>query len=240
MTNFKYRRAVLDIEMTGFGRDIQTITLDGQPMAGAAVPAMLTGRHALRIVLKSQAPAAAPVNRVANRFAPETPQATYAKNHLSWAPLAGAKAYRVLKNGRELTANANAATGWPVPTAAYSECQVIAVDDQGLESFVSEPVAVIGEGTAGQQVPLETVAPKSKLPYQGFTGAGFVETSAIKNQAIAILLVVPEAGLYALDFRYVNGNGPVNTENKCAIRTLRDGAGALLGTVVMPQRGVGE
>ncbi len=152
--------------------------------------------------------------------------------------MVGAKAYRALKNGRELTANANAATGWPVPTAAYSECQVIAVDDQGLESFVSEPVAVIGEGTAGQQVPLETVAPKSKLPYQGFTGAGFVETSAIKNQAIAILLVVPEAGLYALDFRYANG--PVNTENKCAIRTLRDGAGALLGTVVMPQRGVGE
>ena len=74
LTNFKYRQAVLDIEMTGFGRDIQTITLDGQPMAGAAVPAMLTGRHALRIVLKSQAPAAAHVNRVANRFAPETPQ----------------------------------------------------------------------------------------------------------------------------------------------------------------------
>lgn len=63
--------------------------------------------------------------------------------------MVGAKAYRALKNGRELTANANAATGWPVPTAAYSECQVIAVDDQGLESFVSELVAVMGEGTAG-------------------------------------------------------------------------------------------
>lgn len=139
-----------------------------------------------------------------------------------------------------MTANANATTGWPVPTAAYSDYQVIAVDDQGLELFASEPVAVMGEGTAGQQVPLETVVPKSKLPYQGFTCAGFVETSAIKNQAIAIPLVVPEAGLYALNFRYANGNGPVNTENKCAICTLRDGAGALLGTVVMPQRGVGE
>jgi len=51
---------------------------------------------------------------------------------------------------------------------------------------------------------------------------------------------VPEAGLYALDFRYANGNGPVNTDNKCAIRTLRDGQGQLLGTVVLPQRGVGE
>ncbi len=240
LTNFKYRGAVLDIEMTGFGNEIQSITLDGQPLPDAAVPATLTGRHALRIVLKSQAPAAAPVNRVANRFSPETPQATYAKNHLSWAPVAGAKAYKVLKNGQVLTANANAATGWPVPTAAYAEYQVVAVDDQGLESFASEPLAVMGEGTAGQQVPLESVAPRSKLPYQGFTGAGFVEISTAKNQTLAIPVTVPEAGLYALDLRYANGNGPINTENKCAIRTLRDGAGALLGTVVLPQRGSGE
>ena len=51
---------------------------------------------------------------------------------------------------------------------------------------------------------------------------------------------VPEAGLYALDFSYANGNGLINTENKCAIRTLRSSAGALLGTVVLPQRGTGE
>ncbi|WP_071891074.1 MGH1-like glycoside hydrolase domain-containing protein [Hymenobacter sp. PAMC 26628] len=240
LTNFRYRGAVLDVEMNGFGNEIQTITLDGQPLPDAAVPATLTGRHALRIVLRSQAPAAAPVNRVANRFSPETPQVTYAKNRLSWAPVAGAKSYKVLKNAQVITANANPATGWPVPTAAFAEYQVVAVDAQGLESFASEPVAVAGEGVGPQLVPLVTVAPKSKLPYQGFTGAGFVETSTTKNAALAIPVTVPEAGLYALDFRYANGNGPINTENKCAIRTLRSGAGALLGTVVLPQRGTGE
>jgi hypothetical protein len=50
---------------------------------------------------------------------------------------------------------------------------------------------------------------------------------------------VPEAGLYAVDFRYANGNGPTNTNNKCAIRTLRMGP-KLLGTIVLPQRGVDE
>ncbi|MFD1469335.1 glycogen debranching protein [Hymenobacter caeli] len=240
LTNFKYRRAVLDIELNGFGNEIAAITLDGQPLPGAAVPAALTGRHALRIELKNQAPAPAPVNRVANAFSPETPQVAYAKNHLSWAPVAGAKAYKVLKNAQLLTANASAATGWPVPTAAYAEYQVIAVDGQGLESFASEPIAVTGEGTAAQQVQLETLAPKAKLPYQGFTGGGFVETSLAKNPVLAIPVTVPEAGLYALDFRYANGNGPVNTENKCALRTLRTGAGALLGTVVLPQRGAAE
>ena len=34
----------------------------------------------------SPAPAAASVNRVANQFAPEIPQVTYAKNYLSWLP----------------------------------------------------------------------------------------------------------------------------------------------------------
>ena len=39
--------------------------------------------------------------------------------------------------------------------------------------------------------------------------------------------------------RYANGNGPVNTENKAAIRTLVvDGLKA--GTIVMPTRGVGN
>ena len=41
----------------------------------------------------------------------------------------------------------------------------------------------------------------------------------------------------ALDFRYANGNGPTNTNNQCAIRTLRDAQGRQLGTVVLPQRG---
>ena len=34
---FKYRHAVLDLEVQGFGNEIKTITLDGQPLAGAAV-----------------------------------------------------------------------------------------------------------------------------------------------------------------------------------------------------------
>ena len=45
--------------------------------------------------------------------------------------------------------------------------------------------------------------------------------------------------MYAIDFRYANGNGPVNTENKCAIRTLRVND-EFAGTVVLPQRGKNE
>nr|GFC76755.1 hypothetical protein [Tanacetum cinerariifolium] len=99
LTNFKYRQAVLDIDLQGFGNVVQSITLDGQPLEGAAVPATLTGRHALRIELSSQAPATAVTNKVANLFSPETPTVTLAGNHLHWPAQPDVQQYKVLKNG---------------------------------------------------------------------------------------------------------------------------------------------
>jgi hypothetical protein len=45
--------------------------------------------------------------------------------------------------------------------------------------------------------------------------------------------------LYAIDFRYANGNGPTNTENKCAIRTLFVD-NVPINAIVFPQRGKEE
>jgi hypothetical protein len=232
LTGFRYRKAILDVEMDGFGNIVQRITLDGQPLPNAAIPTGLAGRHAIRITLKNQAPAAQPTSRVAVVFSPETPSLTYQQGRLQWTPIAGATAYKLLRDGKLLSTSS--ATGVAVP-AAGATYQVIAVGAGGWESFASEPLMT---GPA-EQVQLETLAPKSSLAYQGFTGSGFVEISPSRNTRLTIPLTVTEPGLYALDFRYSNGNGPINTQNKCAIRTLRRGT-ELLGTVVLPQRGVGE
>ena len=146
------------------------------------------------------------------------------------------KQYKILKNGA--LAATESATTYAVGAGSYAEYQVIAVGEGGLESFASEPLPVGGE-PAARQVQLETVAAKAALPYKGFTGQGFVEVTADKNRTLTIPVPVPEAGLYAVDFRYANGNGPTNTNNKCAIRTLRLGSKPL-GTIVLPQRGVDE
>ncbi|UYZ62494.1 alpha-L-rhamnosidase-related protein [Hymenobacter weizhouensis] len=237
LTGLRYRGAVLDVELEGFGRDISQVTLDGQPLPAAEVPATLTGRHTVRLVLSSQAPPAAPLHKVANSFAPETPEATYAAGRLRWAPVEGATAYQVLRNGR-FAARTTEASLALTPNPAYAEYQVVAVGPQGLESFASEPVRV--PGAAWQRVlQLETVAPKAARPYRGYTGAGFVEISTALNRTLTVPVTVPAAGLYALDLRYANGNGPINTSNKCALRTLRRGT-EQLGTVVLPQRGVDE
>jgi hypothetical protein len=236
LTNFKYRQAVLNIDLQGFGNVIQSITLDGQPLAGAVVPATLTGRHTLRIVLSSQAPAAAEANKVANLFSPETPVVSIANNRLHWPIQSDASQFKVLKDGQVLATIS--ATEYAIPAGPYAEYQVVAVASNGLESFASEPLPVSGLGMV-RQVQLETVAAKSTQPYKGYSGQGFVEISTTKNRTLTIPVTVPEAGLYAIDFRYANGNGPINTNNKCAIRTLRMGSKAL-GTIVLPQRGVEE
>ena len=45
--------------------------------------------------------------------------------------------------------------------------------------------------------------------------------------------------MYSIDFRYGNGNGPTNTENKCAIRTLKVDDKSI-DVIVFPQRGKEE
>ena len=239
LENFRYRRAILDIEMDGSGNSIASITMDGAPLPDAAVSGALSGRHAIKITLAAPDAAAtpAPVTRVANRTAPEMPAVTFVNGRLRWPAVEGAGEYLILKNGKLATTIHE--TEYVVPAEGFAAWQVIAVDDASRESFASEPLELGREATGGQQVQLETVAGKSALPYKGYSGKGFIETTTTKNNALSIPVTVPEAGLYALDFRYANGNGPLNTNNRCAVRTLRRGS-ELLGTVVLPQRGVGE
>ncbi|WP_233254116.1 MGH1-like glycoside hydrolase domain-containing protein [Hymenobacter sedentarius] len=237
LTGLHYRGAVLDISLQGYGNQISSITLDGQPLPEAAVPATLTGRHAVRIELRNEAPQPTSVARVANLFSPETPAVAYANGRLHWAALPDAKSYKVLKNGQLLTTVATTELAVPA-TATYAEYQVVAVGPTGLESFASEPL-VMEKAGLHRQYQVEAVAPKAGHPYKGFSGTGFVETSKSLNTALTLPVLVPETGLYAVDFRYANGNGPTNTNNQCAIRTLRMG-GQRLGTIVLPQRGVAE
>ena len=76
-------------------------------------------------------------------------------------------------------------------------------------------------------------------PYKGFSGNGFVEISKTVNTKINFTINIKEDGTYILDVRYANGNGPINTENKCAFRTISIDS-TTTGTLVFPQRGKDE
>lgn len=232
LTNFHYRDAVLDVETDGFGNQIESFLLDGKATK-PYVPATLKGNHKIQIKLANKPAATSSVHRVAVVFSPATPDVSYQRNTLSWKPINGAVNYRVLKNGRQLLQTRQ--TKLAVPVGDYAEYQVIAIDSQGLESFASEPLSV-GEPALTHRIEAEQVAEAAPYTYKGFSGKGFVEISTDKNTSLSFPVTVSETGTYAIDVRYANGNGPINTDNRCAIRSLLVN-GKTAGPLVMPQRG---
>jgi hypothetical protein len=222
--------------MEGFGNRIKSFELDGKQIAKAAVPYTLEGTHNIRMVLESQDLTESKINKVPNYTAPDTPVASIENGVLSWSSVKGAKSYRILKNGsgqQNITE-----TSIRVPEQGFREYQVVAVDSNQVSSFASEPILVPGN-QAPEVVQVEDFAAKSGKDYKDFEGKGFVELSKTVNRSITIPIEIKEDGTYAISFRYANGNGPINTENKCAIRTLK-ADGNFAGTVVLPQRGKNE
>jgi len=232
LTNYHYRNAQLDITMTGFGNKIKSITLDGSPLANATIPATLTGKHSVKIVLADNTPCGTS-NMQPNYTAPETPAVKLIKNKLVWSKIQGAVNYHIIKNGKYLYTVSN--TSYALIPGNYAEYQVAAVDAKGVTSFNSEPVAVTVANNTGITQAENFTEPSSK-PYHGYTGNGFVEVSKHKNTELKFKIDAMQNGEYAIDLRYANGNGPINTENKCAIRTLEVDS-KFAGTYVLPQRG---
>ncbi len=235
LTNFKCRNAVLNIEMEGFGNKIKSFEIDGKASV-AAIPYTLTGAHSIKIVLANNDLSESKINKVANYTTVETPVVIYSKGLLSWNKISGAKSYSILKNGKVMMNTAS--TSLKISATTFTEYQVMAVDANNVSSFASEPV-VVANSKQRKVYEVEHFAPKSDLNYKNYQGEGFVEISKTLNRNITIPVEADSAGIYTINFRYANGNGPVNTENKCAIRTLTVD-GNFAGTVVLPQRGTNE
>ena len=231
LSNFHYRDAILDIELEGSGNVVKEFLVDGKLHGSKLIPANLKGRHKVKIVLAGLPIPVGRINRAANRFSLPAPDLVLDRETLRWQAVKGAVQYSVLRNGK----NWKKTKSVSIKTELPGEYTVIAMDNEGIGSFASEPVMRASEKT----LELETFTAPADHAYKGFSGKGFVETSTTINTTISIHLDVAQEGWYGLDIRYANGNGPVNTENKCAIRTaMVDGKSA--GVFVFPQRGSAE
>ncbi|BDD10469.1 hypothetical protein FUAX_29010 [Fulvitalea axinellae] len=238
LKGFPYRRAVLDITMTGYGNTIKSFKLDGKEVEAAEIPAHLRGKHKVEIVLDGVITAKGKENLVPNEFSPFAPKVTYANGKLSWKAVEGAVAYELFKDGEPVKKVKGTSVAVDAPARDLAQYQVRTHGAKGFVSFLSAPIDVVAKG--GVEIyQAESVAKRSKEHYKGYTGKGFVELTKEKHRKVTFKVRVPESGRYRVDFRYSNGSGPINTENKCAIRSLfvdKD----LAGAVVMPQMGVGS
>lgn len=257
LSNFPYRGARLNITVSGYGDKVKWLTINGKayyPEKGKVIPAkLLKGDVNIHVEMNNQPIEPMKLNRVANSKAPLTPVAWLtvadgvsaspeapALNLLQWNPIEYIGEYIVLLNGEEVGRTHQ--TSWPANKEG--EWQVIGVAGDGTQSFASEPRSnrmrkafEMGGEKAVMSSSEVSYKPAGKIA--GWNGNGFAETDKVTPATVIIdtqASGMPE-GLYTVSFRYANGNGPVNTENKAAIRSLYvDGEDS--GTIVMPQRGV--
>ncbi|MCM1429393.1 MAG: hypothetical protein NC097_06315 [Clostridium sp.] len=253
LENISYRGATLNLTVNGFGAKVKSITLNGKPLKpGEVIPAKkIRGVCNIVVDMDNQPIPAMQVNHQPNQKAPLTPTAWFGSNPslagdsgpflnlLNWNPIEYIAKYQVLKNG--VVVGETRETSWPA--TSYGEWQIIGVNSDGIPSFASEPRSNIP--TRLIQFPAEKAIIESPevsympiSPITGFSGDGFVELDHSSKPA-EVTVDIPQDGWYSISLRYANGNGPVNTENRAAIRTLTlDGNKA--ATIVMPQRGVGN
>lgn len=236
LENFPYRNAVLDIIVSGYGNRTEKVLLDGKPLENNILPADISGTHKIEILMANNDFSGKGINFIENRFSLPTPLVSHENGKLLWEAIEGADKYKVYENGEVVSETQ--LTEFQVTPATFAEYKISVIGPHGYESFTSEPIWLYDEARA-QQLELEDFAPKSTQSYVNFSGDGFVEISLEQNLQLGIPVTVEKDGKYLLDFRYSNGSGPWNTDNKAAIRSLYAN-GEYQGVVVFPQRGQDE
>ena len=232
LRNLRYRGSTLAITVRGFGSAVATATLDGRPLPQPEIPAGLTGAHTIELTMNGVVPPAA-TNIVDNRAAPATPLVALRAGRLVWRPVPRAVSYAVYRDGRRSTITSATQAGVE-RGSGLAEYQVMAIDASGVGSFLSEPIRVVPPDAVLLAEPSGAVNDTTRA---GADGNGSVEITTETNTEVQFTVDIPIAGLYAIDARYANGSGPINTGDKAAIRSLLVD-GTRVGSLLMPHRGI--
>lgn len=239
LRNFRYRDAILDITVTGHGNQIKQFKVNGKVQQPIILAKKARGKMKVEIVMADNVIPALKVNYVDNEKAPLTPIAWLEGKMLCWNPIEYINHYVVIRNGQRIADTHCTTFDASVP----GEYQVIGVNDKGIEGFASEPrstrnVMIVEMPHESTKMVSQEVSYQPQQAIDGYSGTGFVETDKTSG-AVNVPISISESGDYFISLRYANGNGPVNTENRCTVRTLKVD-GKRVGTLVMPQRGRGN
>jgi len=234
LTGFKYRNSILDITVEGYGNKIAYAEIDGVK-SNPVISGDLSGKHTVYIKMANNDFSSDAINLVENKFTLATPIAALNGKTITWKKDPNAVNYLVYKNG--ISTGKTSKTEFSISDSKYAEYSITAIDKEGIESFMSEPI--LYSDAKPILIEVEDFLPKSNLNYVNFSGNGFVEITKDKNTKINIPVQIETDGDYYVDIKYSNGSGPWNTDNKCAIRSLKVN-NRYTGVLVFPQRGTDE
>jgi hypothetical protein len=211
---FRYRDAVLDITVKGYGDIIRSFSIDGEVKEKPVFPAGMTGNHTVEIVLADRFRKEMTTTMVGDVRTPMTPFVRFrgGGTGLRWYMIEGADRYDVYVGGKKvLETTANKIDFQPEWSG---DIQVVAVAADGTPSFPSEPLN-------RNEAITKTFEPIMLL---GQSGKDFV-----------VEVTVPHDGIWNLSWNYANARGSLFSDLTCGIRMLYVD-GQKIGIDVFPNR----
>lgn len=237
ITGFRYRDAVLDITVNGTGDKIASFTIDGKNVP-SRVDATLKGHHSVVINLAGNRPPAKSHTVVDPTFMPATPVVTWSGDKARIDNFDPALSYGLYVNG-VMTGEIDSPDYRMFDARSFTAVNFVPIHDNRISGFSMRPFFFFPPGSLFTLQAEDFAAPGTSLIADEQKAARFIELSTARNTHVDFTFEAPADGDYFVDLRYANGSGPINTDSKCAIRTLSVN-GQRAGAIVMPQRGIGE
>ncbi len=238
----RYRRALLDVTLSGTGSIIESFRLDGEE-APPRLPATLRGRHAIEISM-AQAQASeslSPGKDISpEKFeAPRQPAQLPPVPVVRWlTPLRGALEASA---GESLLRINGVATEYIAPGVftvdeqSVAGCvQVSLTDAEGYSGFSSAPHWFFPKGTLKVFPASACGTPGTKLVKNKALQKQLVESHRYRNSSIVLHFNAPQAGKFALEAEFLSGLGIVNRRWRNAVRGVWVN-GRRVGSMVLSQ-----
>ena len=236
ITGFKYRNATLDITIGGSGNVIEEVRIDGTRTDDNFFPANLKGPHSIAITMRQSGKSPGKITLKPIDDLPPTPTVARADGRDTITDPAQGVRYALVTNGK--TAAPSDATAFPADEADQLTTAAVIPFRGDVAGFMSRPATYAPDGNIRIYQCEDFATPGSKH-LKGKNAKNFVELTADSNTDISIPVMAPVAGVYYIDVKYANGNGPASGGGSCAVRMLCVNT-HLQGAIVMPTRGRDE
>ncbi len=238
ISNFLYRNSVLNITVKGTGNNIESFMIDSIDCEEYFVPATLDGEHNITITLSNNKIAKQDINMTVQKWMPYTPIVKEIGDTAIITNVEENVKYNLYINGEISEQIDSNAVILPQATN-FTQYALAPISTTNGSGFIQRPIEYIPNGSLIMlQAELFATSGTSFIKDKA-KARRFVEITTTKNTNLTFTVEIKEAGEYFIDVRYANGSGPINTENKCAIRSLMVN-GNYAGPIIMPQRGIDE
>lgn len=218
LNNFPYQDATLNIELTGSGDTVDSITVNGTSKStNWRLDTGATGTYNIVInMVPSNSKQKINLDDEKNHVVcPSLPTMSLNGNKLSFAREAGLT-YKIYDGKDFIPVDSFSYT---IDTTKYGCYTLIATDENGIDSEPSKPIVVNPGAIKIEAEDGQYTSSKKRTKPSGYSGTGVVDDTINSTSPVSITVNIPEDGTYLLSCRY-NNKGEPTSSNTCAIRSI--------------------